>query len=95
MAIYQDPALTSGVNWSAAGSSPTWNVTGLIYLPKAAVTVSGIVNKASNGHNCFALVVDTFLSNGTTTFLEKQTECPQAGLKPPTGADATRTALVQ
>ena len=95
VAIYQDPALTTGVDWSAAGNSPTWNITGLIYLPKAAVTVSGIVNKASNGHNCFSLVVDTFRSNGTTTFLEKQTECPQAGLKPPTGADATRTALVQ
>lgn len=95
VAIYQDPALTTGVDWSEAGNSPTWNVTGLIYLPKASVTVSGIVNKASNGRNCFALVVDTFHSNGTTTFLEKQTECPQAGLKPPTGADATRTALVQ
>jgi Flp pilus assembly protein TadG len=95
VAIYQDPALSSGVDWSAAGNSPTWNITGLIYLPKADVTVSGIVNKASNGHNCFALVVDTFHSNGTTTFLEKQTECPQAGLKPPTGANATRTVLVQ
>lgn len=95
VAIYQDPALTSGVDWSAAGNSPTWNITGLIYLPKAEVQVSGIVNKASNGHNCFALVVDTFRSNGTTTFLEKQTECPQAGLKPPTGANATRTVLVQ
>jgi len=41
-------------------------------------------------------VVDTFRSNGTTTFLEQQTECPQAGLKPPTAADyVTRTALVQ
>lgn len=95
VAVYQDPALTSGVDWSAAGNSPTWNITGLIYLPRAAVTVSGIVNKASNGHNCFALVVDTFHSNGTTTFLEKQTECPQAGLKPPTGPNTTRTALVQ
>ncbi|KQW68103.1 hypothetical protein ASE17_06490 [Phenylobacterium sp. Root77] len=95
VAVYQDPALTSGIDWSAAGNSPTWNITGLIYLPKAEVQVSGIVNKASNGHNCFALVVDTFRSNGTTTFLEKQTECPQAGLKPPTGANATRTVLVQ
>ena len=95
VAIYQDPALKSGVDWSAAGNSPTWNITGLIYLPNAAVTVSGIVNKASNGHNCFALVVDTFHSNGTTTFLEKQTECPQAGLVPPSGSNTTRTVLIQ
>jgi len=95
VAVYQDPALTTGIDWSAAGNSPTWNITGLIYLSKAAVTVSGIVNKASNGHNCFALVVDTFLSNGTTTFLEHQTECPEAGLKPPSGINSVRTALVQ
>lgn len=95
VAVYQDPALTSGVDWSAAGNSPTWNITGLIYLPNADVTVSGVVNKASNGHNCFALVVNTFQSNGTTTFLEKQTECPQAGLVPPSGANTKRTVLVQ
>lgn len=95
VAVYQDPALTTGVNWTAAGNSPTWNITGLIYLPRAEVTLNGTVNKASNGHNCFALVVDTFRSNGTTTFLEKQTECPQAGLKPPTGVTETRTVLVQ
>ncbi|MGH6999079.1 MAG: hypothetical protein ACREEO_12850, partial [Phenylobacterium sp.] len=96
VAIYQDPALTSGVNWSAAGNSPTWNITGLIYLPNADVTVSGIVNKSSvGGRSCFALVVKTFESNGTTKFLD-QSECLQAGLKPPTSSDyATRTALVQ
>ncbi|WP_312162151.1 pilus assembly protein TadG-related protein [Phenylobacterium sp.] len=96
VAIYQNPALTSGVNWSAAGNSPTWNITGLVYLPKADVTVSGIVNKASvGGRSCFALVVNTFESNGTTKFLD-QSECPQAGLKPPTASDYTsRTALIQ
>lgn len=96
VAIYQDPALTSGVNWSEAGNTPTWNITGLVYLPKADVTVKGIVNKASvGGRSCFALVVNTFSSSGTTKFLD-QSECPQAGLKPPTSSDyATRTALVQ
>ncbi len=96
VAVYQDPILTSGVDWTVAGNRPTWNITGLVYMPNAALQIGGIVNKASNGHNCFALVVDTFRSNGTTTFFETQTECPQAGLKPPT-ADVyvTRTALVQ
>src|SRR5262249_7041755 len=29
VAIYQDPNLTTGVDVSAAGNSPTWNITGL------------------------------------------------------------------
>lgn len=95
VAMYQDPALTSGIDWSAAGSTPTWKITGLVYMSKADVTVSGVVGKASNGKNCFALVVNTFQGNGTAKFLD-QSECPQAGLKPPTASDfVARTALVQ
>lgn len=94
VAMYQDPALSSGINWSAAGNSPAWKISGLVYMSKADVTVSGIVGKASNGHNCFVLVTNTFESNGTTKFLD-QSQCPQAGLKPPTGANTTRTVLVQ
>ena len=30
VAVYQDPSLTSGVDVSAAGNSPTWDITGLI-----------------------------------------------------------------
>src|SRR6185437_11149446 len=33
IAIYQDPSLASGVDISAAGNSPTWNITGIVYLP--------------------------------------------------------------
>jgi hypothetical protein len=95
VAIYTNPALTTGVNWSAAGNSPTWKITGLIYLPHAAVTFSGNVNKGSNGQDCFALVVDTFLSNGTGTILEHQTQCSSAGLTPPSGGTVVRQALVQ
>jgi hypothetical protein len=32
IAIYQDPSLTTGVNVSAAGNSPAWNISGAIYL---------------------------------------------------------------
>ncbi|WP_374575619.1 pilus assembly protein TadG-related protein [Phenylobacterium sp.] len=95
IAMVQDPALTSGIDWSAAGNSPTWDITGLIYMPNADVTFSGVVNKASNGHDCFALVVDTFLSNGTATILEHQSECAAAGLTPPSGPTSARPALVQ
>ena len=95
VAVYQDPALTSIVDMSDAGNAPTWNVTGLMYFPHADIEFKGIVNKASNGHNCFALVVETFTSKGTTTILEQQTECQQAGLPPPSGSELVRHALVQ
>jgi hypothetical protein len=95
VAVYQDPSMTSGVNFSAAGNAPTWKVTGLIYLPHSAVSFSGIVNKASNGEDCFALVVDTFLTNGTGKILEHQSGCVLAGLQLPTGGPLVRQALVQ
>lgn len=94
IAVYQDPSLTTGIDWSSAGNSPTWNVTGLFYLSKAAVSFSGIVNKASNGLDCFALVDDTFSSNGTSSILEHQSQCASAGLPPPSG-QTIRQALVQ
>lgn len=95
VAVYQDPSMTSGVDFSAAGNSPTWKITGLIYLPNANTSFSGIVNKASNGQDCFALVVKTFETNGTSTILEHQTQCASAGLNPPAGGASIRQALVQ
>ena len=65
VAIYQDPALTTGVDISNVGNSPTWNITGLVYLPHASVTFSGAVNKSSHGYSCFVLVIDHILVNGT------------------------------
>jgi hypothetical protein len=95
VAVYQDPTMTTGVSFTDAGNSPTWNITGLVYLPRADVQFRGIVNKASNGNDCFALVVNSFTSKGTGTILEKQTECRRAGLAPPTGGNLVRQALVQ
>ncbi len=40
MAIYQDPALTKGVDISEAGNSPTWKITGIVYLPHSSVTLA-------------------------------------------------------
>ena len=82
VAIYQDPSLTSGVNISAAGSSPTWNVSGLVYLPHASVTFSGAVDKSSNGNACFALVADNITINGTGNILTNG-GCTSAGLNMP------------
>ena len=93
VAVYQDPNLTSGMDISAAGNSPTWDITGLIYLPHASVTFSGAVNKSSNGVACFALVVDNITINGTGSILSEG-QCNQAGLSMPTGYIPSRGALV-
>jgi len=83
VAMYQYPALTTGVDISAAGNSPTWDITGLVYLPHSSVTLSGAVNKSSNGASCFALVVDNITINGTGDILPKGA-CVAAGLNLPT-----------
>ena len=93
IAIYQDPSLTSGVDISAAGNSPTWKITGLAYLPHASVTFSGAVNKSSNGASCFVMVVDNITINGTGSILETG-GCQAAGLNMPTAQLPGRGELV-
>jgi hypothetical protein len=84
VALYQDPSLTTGVDISDAGNSPTWDITGLVYLPNANVTFSGAVNKSSNGDSCFALVVADITINGTASILSHG-GCAAAGLNMPVG----------
>jgi Flp pilus assembly protein TadG len=93
VALYQDPNITNGVDISEAGNSPTWNITGLVYLPHASVTFSGAVNKSSNGLSCFAMVVDNITINGTGSILS-QGQCASAGLTLPTGQISSRGRLV-
>lgn len=93
VAIYTDPTLTSGVDMSAAGNSPSWNISGLAYFPNATITWSGIVGKATSGHQCFVLVVDTIRFNGTAAMLDRG-ECDQQGLTMPNNQIATRGRLV-
>jgi Flp pilus assembly protein TadG len=92
VAIYQDPGLTSGVDISAAGNSPTWDITGLVYLPHSSVTFSGAVNKSSNGASCFGLVVANITINGTGSILDHG-GCAAAGLNLPTGNAPDRGKL--
>ncbi len=87
VAIYQDPALTTGVNVSAAGNSPTWNISGLIYLPHSSVTFSGAVNKSSQGARCFTMVIDNITVNGTADIFANDNQCNLAGLKQPWGGN--------
>jgi hypothetical protein len=94
VAIYQDPNLTSGVDISAAGNSPTWKITGVVYLPKSSVTLSGVVNKAGFGKSCFVLVVLDITVNGTGEILPNG-ECIPAGVlnMPTTTVPGGRTTL--
>lgn len=93
VAIYQDPDLTGGINITEAGNTPTWNITGLVYLPKASVTFSGAVNKSSEGASCFGLVVDNLIVNGTASIFAHG-ECPRAGLTLPYSFAPSRGELV-
>lgn len=93
VALYQDPSLTMGVDISAAGNSPTWDITGLVYLPHSSVTFSGAVNKSSNGQSCFAMMVHDVTINGTGSILAHG-QCGAAGLTMPSNAVPGRGQLV-
>ena len=93
VAMYQDPSLTSGVDISAAGNSPTWNISGLIYLPKSNVTLSGAVDKSGYGANCTVMVTYSLQINGTGDIL-RYGGCPQAGLTMPSDQVGGRGQLV-
>ena len=91
VALYQDPALTTGVDISAAGNSPTWNIVGLDYFPNANVEIKGAVGKGGVG-GCMGLVVGSLLIDGTGDILDNN-HCAAAGLALPSAG--SRAALVQ
>jgi Flp pilus assembly protein TadG len=93
VAIYQDPSLTNGVNIYAAGNTPTWNITGLVYLPHSSVTLSGAVNKSANGAQCMLMVVDNITVNGTGGIFANDTGCAAAGLINQPGGGARGTIV--
>jgi hypothetical protein len=96
VAIYQDPSLTTGVDVSAAGNSPTWNVTGLIYMPHATLTLKGAIDKSTNGKSCLVMVADNFQISGNGGVSKTDIgQCTQAGLNMPTATIAGRTALIE
>lgn len=83
VAVYQDSRYTTAKSTAMAGNSPTWDITGLVYLPQTALTVSGAIGKSSSGNSCFILVVDSLTVNGTGQILVNGNDCPAAGLKLP------------
>jgi len=97
MAIYQDPLLTHNVDVSYAGNSPTWDITGGVYLPNAQLTISGAVNKSANGADCFVTVAKDVRINGTGKIYSQTPDgsgCLAAGLNMPTATISGRTKLV-
>lgn len=92
VALYQDPSLTKNVDISAAGNSPTWDISGLVYLPHSTVTLSGAVNKSSQGQRCFEMVMDNITVNGTGDIFANDDQCAAAGLDQTKGG--TRGMLV-
>ena len=96
IALYQDPNLTNGVSLSAAGNAPTWDISGLIYMPHSTVTLSGAINKSSNGEACFVMVMDSITINGTGDVLSNNTpaNCLRAGVNLPTATIPGRGQLV-
>ena len=93
VAMYQDPKLTTGVDIADAGNVPSWNITGLVYLPNASVTLSGAVQKAGYGKSCFAIIVMDIVINGTGMILPNG-ECIPAGLNMPNTSLVGRASLV-
>lgn len=98
VAFYQDPSLTgTGVNVSYAGNSPTWNITGLVYMPNSSMTISGAVNKSAHGADCMVTIAASVLINGTGSIYSQTPDgsgCKQAGLNQPTALIPGRAELV-
>jgi Flp pilus assembly protein TadG len=97
MAIYQDPSITNGVDITYKGNNPTWEISGGVYLPNANVQVSGSVSQSTNGADCFVMVANTVLINGTSNIYQQSplgAGCKQAGLNMPTATIPGRSTLV-
>ena len=96
VAVYQDPSLTTGVDVSAAGNSPTWNITGLIYMPHSTLTLKGAIDKSTFGKSCVVMVADNFQISGTGGIMKTDIgQCAQAGLTMPTATIPSVAVLVQ
>ena len=62
VAVFQDPALTTGVDMTVAGGNQTWIVNGTIVAPNSNITISGSMNAGVT--DCFELVASSLRING-------------------------------
>jgi hypothetical protein len=96
VAMYQNPDLTSGLDFTYSGNTPAFKVTGMIYAPKAKVTLSGAINHASSGLACLSFFVDSVLVNGTASIFATPTiDCEQAGVDPDKLQTLQKVVMVQ
>jgi hypothetical protein len=97
MAIYQDPNLTTGVDITYKGNNPQLLISGGVYLPHADVQISGNVAKSTNGADCFVMITNTVLINGTSNIYQQTPDgsgCKLAGLNMPSATIPGRAKLV-
>jgi Putative Flp pilus-assembly TadE/G-like len=97
IALYQDPNLTTGVDFIYKGNNPVWAISGGVYLPNANITASGAVSQATNGEDCFVLVTGTLLINGTMNLYQQTptgSGCNLQGLDQPHATIYGRAQLV-
>ena len=83
VSIYQDPKLTDVAQDFGPGA--TLNFDGLVYLPKAEVTMSG--NAGGWNPACSKLVVKTFTSNGSVQLSQTAQGCATLGFQQASTAD--------
>ena len=89
--------MNNGVDITYKGNNPAWDITGGVYLPKSNVTMSGDVNKSSNGADCFVMIANTVLINGTSNIYQQSpyaAGCKTAGLTVPTATIPSRSQLI-
>ena len=76
--IYQDPALTANIDMDW-GPGATANVDGVMYFPKANVTMRGNAasNSSARGGGCTKFVTGTFTTNGNVglDFVQTSADC--------------------
>lgn len=78
LSIYQDPALTLGVNadW---GPGATLKADGIVYLPNSDLTLRG--NAGSSASACAKLVISTLTVNGSVAMTHTGAACASLGVK--------------
>lgn len=96
MAVYQDRNLPEQTI-EYAGNKPTWNISGIVYLPKTKLTAKGAIGKSASGFACLTLVVETLLMKGTGDlfYQNPQSQCAQQGVSSPTNQAYVVGALVR
>ena len=105
VAIYQDPATTSGVDVNYDDCTcPHWKVSGLVYLPCSNLTFTGTIEKSSNGGACVMVMAAKVHCGGgqISGNVNANSDCGSAGsgagvtgLAPPVSPSATaRVRLV-